>query len=152
MKKLLLSMVIALAGLSANAGSEGTVCTMEFDVKTDMNWGVIKGAGQGTIYCAGVTGETQHKVNISVDGRGLGWGQTRMRGGSVEFGVSDIQQVAGVYNSLGVNLLVGGANLGFSHKQNGLQLKFNLHTGAGLNVSVMEWTFTLLEPDQGETL
>ena len=149
-----LSILAAVAGLlmsnGAYAQSEPSACKLLFRVHIDSFLILSKGAGRGVVTCTSAGKESKSKVDIAIDGIGLGLGTFDLQGASGSIGVADPRELDGTYAVAEANVGLGGAvgaSLGFEGQENGLSFTGNVNAGQGVGVFLngTRWTISLVE-------
>lgn len=153
MKNMIFAAVAALV-LSSGAHAESVPagCKLEFHVKIDSILFLSKGGGRGLVTCSDAQGfvTAQSRVNIDIDGIGLGLGTFELQGVSGSVGILDPSQLTGVFAVAEANVGFGaavGASLGFHGQDNGLSFTGNVNAGRGIGVYLngTRWIITLAE-------
>lgn len=140
MKANLSMLIVAAAMLLSNiAGAQEAQpagCNLKFRVHIDSILIFSKGQGRGVVTCQSADGkvESKAKVDITIDGIGLGLGTFDLQGISGSIGITDPRLLAGDYAVAQANVGLGGAvgaSLGFEGQQNGLSFTGMVNAGQG---------------------
>src|ERR1044072_5323314 len=144
MKKLVLTAILAAAGLSpsaqtleGNAASQPAGCSMKFSVHIDSILFISKGSGRGVVRCKNADGSEYAKapVSIVIEGIGLGLGTFNMEGLAGSLGILQPSEINGTYAVVQATAGAGpalGAPLGFNGQQNGLSFTGAVTAGNGI--------------------